>query len=77
MDSEKPWVGLPLCVLCAPQAARNPDLMREMMRGNDRALSNIEAMPGGFNALSRMYHQVQAPLESGLAGSLMGGGAAA
>jgi hypothetical protein len=44
--------------LCNPQAARNPELMREMMRGNDRALSNIEAMPGGFNALSRMYHQV-------------------
>lgn len=48
------------------QAARNPDMMREMMRSTDRALSNIEAMPGGFNALSRMYHQVQAPLEEGV-----------
>ena len=48
--------------------------MREMTRSTDRALSNIEAMPGGFNALARMYTQVQAPLEDGLA-SAFGSGA--
>ncbi|CAO3666698.1 unnamed protein product [Umbelopsis vinacea] len=43
---------------------RNPELMREMQRNNDRALSNIEAIPGGFNHLRRMYSTLQDPLES-------------
>ena len=33
--------------------------MREHMRTSDRALSNIEAMPEGFNALRRMFENVQ------------------
>jgi ubiquilin len=41
----------------------NPSLMAEQMRNNDRAMSNIEMMPGGFNALRRMYTDVQAPME--------------
>ncbi len=41
------------------EAMRNPDLMREMMRNTDRAMSNIEAHPEGFNALRRMYQDVQ------------------
>jgi ubiquilin len=32
------------------------------MRSTDRALSNIEAHPDGFNALRRMYTTVQQPL---------------
>jgi ubiquilin len=36
------------------QIARNPDLMQEMMRNNDRAMANIENVPGGFDALHRM-----------------------
>lgn len=44
------------------QAARNPDLMNEMVRNTDRQMANIEAMPGGFDALRRMYENVQAPL---------------
>lgn len=40
----------------------NPNLMREYMRNNDRALSNIEALPGGFNALRQLYENVQEPL---------------
>ena len=44
------------------QAARNPQLMREQMRNTDRAMSNIEAHPGGHNMLRRMYQTVQAPL---------------
>ncbi|KAK9764818.1 hypothetical protein K7432_007379 [Basidiobolus ranarum] len=44
--------------------ARNPELMREMMRNNDRALSNLEMLPGGFNHLRKMYHNLQEPLES-------------
>ncbi|CAM0135000.1 hypothetical protein VKS41_000426 [Umbelopsis sp. WA50703] len=46
------------------QMMRNPELMREMQRNNDRALSNIEAIPGGFNHLRRMYSTLQDPLES-------------
>jgi ubiquilin len=44
------------------EAARNPELMREMMRNTDRAMSNIEASPEGFNMLRRMYETVQEPL---------------
>eukprot|EP00197_Chlamydomonas_leiostraca_P015521 CAMPEP_0202867466 /NCGR_PEP_ID=MMETSP1391-20130828/9451_1 /ASSEMBLY_ACC=CAM_ASM_000867 /TAXON_ID=1034604 /ORGANISM="Chlamydomonas leiostraca, Strain SAG 11-49" /LENGTH=315 /DNA_ID=CAMNT_0049547513 /DNA_START=22 /DNA_END=966 /DNA_ORIENTATION=+ len=44
------------------QIASNPALMREHMRHADRALSNIEAMPEGFNALRRMFENVQEPL---------------
>jgi len=34
----------------------------QMMRNQDRALSNIEAMPGGFNMLRQMHNDVQEPL---------------
>lgn len=44
------------------EAARNPELMREMMRNTDRAMSNIESTPEGFNMLRRMYENVQEPL---------------
>ena len=40
--------------------ATNPALMREQMRHSDRAMSNLEAHPEGFNALRRMYENVQA-----------------
>lgn len=51
MDSTSPDTHLCLHV---PQ-----NLMREYMRNNDRALSNIEALPGGFNALRQLYENVQ------------------
>ncbi len=38
--------------------------MREAMRNNDRAFSNIESHPEGFNMLRRMYENVQVPLRS-------------
>uniref|UniRef100_A0A9I9D5S3 Ubiquitin domain-containing protein DSK2a-like n=1 Tax=Cucumis melo TaxID=3656 RepID=A0A9I9D5S3_CUCME len=43
------------------ETARNPELMREMMRNTDRAMSNIESSPEGFNMLRRMYETVQEP----------------
>ncbi|CAL2279887.1 unnamed protein product [Prunus armeniaca] len=43
------------------EAARSPELMREMMRNTDRAMSNIESSPEGFNMLRRMYENVQEP----------------
>lgn len=41
---------------------RNPNMMQEMTRTTDRAMNNIEAMPGGFDALRRMYTQYQEPM---------------
>ena len=40
----------------------NPKLRREMMRNVDRAMQNIEAMPGGWQHLVKTYKDVQAPL---------------
>ena len=40
------------------------------MRNTDRAMSNIEASPEGFNMLRRMYETVQEPL---LNAATMGG----
>ncbi|KJE91625.1 ubiquitin family protein [Capsaspora owczarzaki ATCC 30864] len=45
---------------------RNPAAMQEMMRNSDRAMNNIEAMPGGFDALRRMYAQYQEPMQEAL-----------
>ncbi|KAI9093445.1 hypothetical protein DFS34DRAFT_263593 [Phlyctochytrium arcticum] len=44
------------------ETMRNPALSQEMMRNVDRQLLNIENIPGGFNALSSMYNDIQAPL---------------
>lgn len=41
--------------VCLPCQA----LQREQMRNQDRAMSNIEAHPEGFNALRRMYENFQ------------------
>lgn len=44
------------------ELARNPAMMQEMMRNQDRALSNLENIPGGYNALRRMYTDIQEPM---------------
>ncbi|KAM4754172.1 ubiquilin-1-like isoform 5-T5 [Cyanocitta cristata] len=46
------------------ELARNPAMMQEMMRNQDRALSNLESIPGGYNALRRMYTDIQEPILS-------------
>ena len=33
--------------------------MREQVRNMDRAMSNIESMPGGFNALRQFHSTMQ------------------
>lgn len=50
-------------------AMQNPSLMREMVNNTDRALSNIDAVPGGFNALRRVYQQIQEPIWDAAIGS--------
>lgn len=41
---------------------RNPAALQELMRTQDRALSNLESVPGGYNALRRMYTELQEPM---------------
>ncbi|KAK2184544.1 hypothetical protein NP493_261g00007 [Ridgeia piscesae] len=44
------------------ELARNPAMLQELMRTQDRAMSNLESIPGGFNALQRMYRDIQEPM---------------
>ncbi|XP_026741429.1 ubiquilin-1 isoform X1 [Trichoplusia ni] len=44
------------------ELARNPAMLQELMRSHDRALSNLESIPGGYNALQRMYRDIQEPM---------------
>ncbi|XP_004683707.1 PREDICTED: ubiquilin-3 [Condylura cristata] len=41
---------------------RNPAMMQEMMRSQDRALSNLESIPGGYNVLRNMYTDIMDPM---------------
>lgn len=50
----------------AMEMMRNPSMMQEMMRNQDRALSNLESLPGGFNALQRFYNEVQEPMQNAM-----------
>lgn len=47
------------------QTGSNPKMYQEVMRGHDRALANIENMPGGFQALQQFYANGLAGLEEG------------
>jgi ubiquilin len=51
------------------EAFRNPSVMRELMRNTDRAMSNIESIPGGFSALKKLYEEVQVPMWEAQTGS--------
>ncbi|XP_015120612.1 ubiquilin-1 [Diachasma alloeum] len=44
------------------ELARNPSMLQELMRSHDRALSNLESIPGGHSALRRMYRDIQEPM---------------
>lgn len=44
------------------EVARNPAMLQELMRNQDRAMSNLESLPGGQNALQRMYRDIQEPM---------------
>lgn len=51
---------------------RDPSAMQNMMRNQELAMSQIENLPGGFNALRRMYEDVQEPMMDAMSG--MGSG---
>lgn len=40
----------------------NPNYQKEMLRNQDRMLSHLETIPEGFNALRRMYSNLQEPM---------------
>ncbi|KAH8062931.1 hypothetical protein JL721_8546 [Aureococcus anophagefferens] len=63
----------------AVEVARSPARLRVAMRHQDLALSQLENHPEGFNALRRMYNEVQEPLFDSLdnMGGTGGGGGAA
>jgi len=42
---------------------RNPSLRDEFIRNSDRAISQIENIPGGFNLLHRVHNQMGDPYE--------------
>lgn len=44
------------------EIARNPAMLQELMRNQDRAMSNLESLPGGQSALQRMYRDIQEPM---------------
>ena len=43
---------------------QDPSVMQEMVRSQDRAMSNISNHPGGFDALRRIYRDIQEPMMS-------------
>jgi len=43
------------------EAFRNPSMMREMLRSTDRAMSAIDAVPGGLEMLQTMNSQIKLP----------------
>merc|ERR1719443_2101572 len=49
--------------------AMNPSLMREMTRNADRAIGQLDAMPGGHSALVQAHQEFADPLFQALSGS--------
>lgn len=43
-------------------AASNPTAYNEMLRGHDRAMSNLENIPEGFSHLKKIYSTLQEPM---------------
>jgi ubiquilin len=39
--------------------ASKPELRKELLRNSDRAISNLEAIPGGFNKLTQLYSTLE------------------
>ena len=62
-----PWAAAPVLSTGVPPSWQGvyafpvQALMREQMRNADRAMSNLESHPEGFNVLRRMYENIQVP----------------
>ncbi|VDP92299.1 unnamed protein product [Echinostoma caproni] len=55
------------------EVARDPVMMQEMIRNYDRALSNLESVPGGMNHLQRIFRDIHVPLMDAAASMGPGG----
>lgn len=51
---------------------RNPEAMRQAMRSQDLAMSQLENLPGGFNALRNMFEEMHEPMMDAMSGSTPG-----
>jgi ubiquilin len=40
------------------ELARNPSMLQELMRNHDRAISNLESIPGKLNLISNYSLQI-------------------
>ena len=58
----RPDNDTPLSYWQTMEIARNPAMRQELMRNQDRAMSNLESIPGGQSALQRMYRDIQEPM---------------
>ena len=47
----------------------NPNMFQELMRNHDRAVQNLEGIPGGMAALQRLYQDVADPMMDAAASS--------
>nr|XP_060623159.1 ubiquilin-1-like [Anolis sagrei ordinatus] len=54
--------------------ATSPAVMDEIIRNHDRALSNLESIPGGYSALQQLYNDIEAPMLNALQGNGNGNG---
>ncbi|NXA57135.1 UBQL1 protein, partial [Nothocercus julius] len=41
------------------EACNSPAMMQEMIRNHDRALNNLESIPGGYSALEQLYREIE------------------
>lgn len=54
------------------ELARNPSMLQELMRSHDRAMSNLESVPGGYSQLQRIYRDIQEPMLNAASESFSG-----
>jgi hypothetical protein len=40
------------------ELARNPSMLQELMRNHDRAISNLESIPGKLNLISDLVYKL-------------------
>merc|ERR1719326_1263912 len=56
----------PEAIQQAMRMATNPELMREMLRNQDRAMGRLDVMPGGHAALTQLHNEVLDPLHNAM-----------
>uniref|UniRef100_A0A8D2LDJ6 Ubiquilin-1 n=1 Tax=Varanus komodoensis TaxID=61221 RepID=A0A8D2LDJ6_VARKO len=52
--------------------ATSPAALDEIIRSHDRALSNLESIPGGYSALQQLYSDIEAPVLDAVQAQLQG-----